>query len=125
MVHYQRSTAKTFSEPAGTIKIVETAGFRSTKQQIEEYMDAGRRLQAYRELKYDFEHGTEVPEDYHDPTRTPGYDPADAMEDLRTAEANLKRSAKTKEDKAQKDKDSEPVVEKKVTEVTSEENVTE
>jgi len=88
-------------ERPGTKKMVETAGYRSTKTRVEEFLDAGRRLQEYRNLKYDFEPGQEVPDDFEDKTRRPGYDPADATQDLRAASARLEQSAKTKKDKAQ------------------------
>lgn len=98
------------AEVPGTQRIVETAGFRTTKQQVNEYLNAGRRLGDYRRMTYDFEDPDKVDEDYEDITRTPGYDPADATADLRTAEENLRESAKKKKQKLEAEKAEEEFV---------------
>nr|UXQ87926.1 MAG: hypothetical protein [Microvirus sp.] len=91
-----RPHPKHSGEKAGTEKTVETTGYRSTKQQVAEYMAAGLQLQTYRSEMYDFEDEKSVDENYTDPTRSPGYDPADASTDLRNAEKRLRDSAAAK-----------------------------
>jgi len=86
-------------EKPGTERIVETTGYRSTKQQVAEYMAAGLQLQNYRNEMYDFESEDKVDEDYEDKTRTPGYDPADATQDLRNAEKRLRQQAAVAKEK--------------------------
>jgi len=86
-------------EKAGTVRMVETTGYRSTKQQVAEYMAAGLQLQNYRNEMYDFESEEKVDEDYEDKTRSPGYDPADASEDLRNAERRLRQQAAAQKEK--------------------------
>jgi len=86
-------------EKPGTKRIVETTGYRSTKQQVAEYMAAGLQLQNYRNEMYDFESEDKVDEDYEDRTRTPGYDPADATQDLRNAEKRLRQQAAVAKEK--------------------------
>jgi len=86
-------------EIPGTHRIVETTGYRSTKQQVAEYMAAGLQLQNYRNQMYDFESEEKVDEDYEDRTRSPGYDPADATQDLRNAEIRLRQQAAVAKEK--------------------------
>jgi len=86
-------------EKPGKERIVETTGYRSTKQQVAEYMAAGLQLQNYRNEMYDFESEEKVDEDYEDRTRSPGYDPADATQDLRNAEKRLKQQAAVQKEK--------------------------
>jgi len=86
-------------EKPGIVRIVETTGYRSTKQQVAEYMAAGLQLQNYRNEMYDFESEDKVDEDYEDRTRTPGYDPADATQDLRNAEKRLRQQASVAKEK--------------------------
>ena len=86
-------------EKPGTVRIVETTGYRSTKQQVAEYMAAGLQLQNYRNEMYDFESEDKVDEDFEDRTRTPGYDPADATQDLREAEKRLRQQAAVNKEK--------------------------
>ena len=86
-------------EIPGTVRIVETTGYRSTKQQVAEYMAAGLQLQNYRNEMYDFETEDKVDEEYEDRTRTPGYDPADATQDLRNAEKRLRQQAAVAKEK--------------------------
>jgi len=86
-------------EIPGTVRIVETTGYRSTKQQVAEYMAAGLQLQNYRNQMYDFESEDKVDEDYEDRTRSPGYDPADATQDLRNAEKRLRQQAAVAKEK--------------------------
>lgn len=85
-------------------KLVETAGYIPTKIQIENMMIAGFRLDQARKLIYDYESQNEQMEAYQmDPTRRPGYDPADAIRDARTYsekllhQANLAKAKKEEE----------------------------
>jgi len=87
------------AEKPGKERIVETTGYRSTKQQVAEYMAAGLQLQNYRNDMYDFESEKDVDENYEDRTRTPGYDPADATQDLRNAEIRLRQQAAVAKEK--------------------------
>jgi len=83
-------------EKAGTETQTETRGYRSTKQQVAEYMAAGLQLQNYRNEMYHFPTPEDVDENYHDQTKDPGYDPADATTNLRAAEKRLREQAKAK-----------------------------
>jgi len=94
---YDRKQSR--GEIPGTVRIVETTGYRSTKQQVAEYMAAGLQLQNYRNQMYDFESEDKVDEEFEDRTRSPGYDPADATEDLRNAEKRLKQQAAVQKEK--------------------------
>lgn len=71
--------------------VVETAGYISPKKQIETLMLAGQRLAQYRasQSEYDFPDG-KIDEGFVDPTRSPGFDMADASQLAMQAEANLK-----------------------------------
>lgn len=75
-------------------RIVETAGYRSAKFQIEELMAAGKRLTDFRKGQYDFPEGTQVDEKFSDPTRSPNFDMADASAILRDVRRNIKRRKK-------------------------------
>ena len=57
--------------------LVETAGYIPADRKIESMIDAGRRLLDFR-AGYEFQDGEEIPDDYLDPTRDPGFDLADA-----------------------------------------------
>lgn len=70
--------------------IVEKAGYVSAQKRIESLILAGHRLDASRKAQYDFEHD-QVDEDFEDPTRTPGYDMADAFQDSFKVNARLKQ----------------------------------
>lgn len=65
-------------EPGGGERLVETAGYVPAEVQISDMLEAGRRLGEYRRDRFDFGSGEEVPEDYFDPTRSRGFDLADA-----------------------------------------------
>lgn len=66
---------------------------------IEQMIAAGQRLEDYRGELYDFQNDEEIDWDYQDPTRNPGYDPADASEML--IELAKKQKAAMKEAKAE------------------------
>ena len=93
---YDKNRIRSKPEKAGTETLVETRGYRSTKQQVAEYMAAGQQLQDYRNQMYDFPDANKIDEDYYDPTRDPGYDPADATTNLRAVEKRLRDQAKSK-----------------------------
>lgn len=57
--------------------LVETAGYVPADRKIESMIDAGRRLKDFR-AGYEFQDDEDVPDDYLDPTRDPGFDLADA-----------------------------------------------
>lgn len=56
---------------------VETAGYISGQQQIENILMAGERLSEYRKEAYDFGVDESVPDNYIDPTRNPNVDMVD------------------------------------------------
>ena len=58
-------------------QITETAGYIPADVQIQDMIAAGMRLGEYRREMYDFGADEEVPDDYVDPTRTPGADAVD------------------------------------------------
>lgn len=74
-------------EVGSDVTHVETAGYRTTAQMIDEIMAAGDRLVAYRQAVYDYDAGAEVPDDAVDPTRRPDFDLADASEALAQVQA--------------------------------------
>lgn len=79
-----------FYERIDNETLVERAGYIPTKQRIEEFINAGKRLSDYRKEKYHFAPGQKIDENFVDPTTNPGYDFAQAKEDLAIAQANLK-----------------------------------
>ena len=72
--------------------VVEIGSYIPAKQQIESFIQSGKNLQAARQGRYDFE--GEVDEDFTDPTRSPGFDMADASQLLMQAEANISEARK-------------------------------
>lgn len=58
--------------------LVESAGYISAQQQIENMMLAGETLNKYRLENYDFTAQMEDDDSYIDPTRSPNFDMADA-----------------------------------------------
>ena len=72
--------------------VVEIGSYISAKKQIESFIQSGKNLQAARQGRYDFE--GEVDEDFTDPTRSPGFDMADASQLLMQAEANISEARK-------------------------------
>ena len=56
----------------------ETAGFISAERRITSLIQAGQRLQDFRESQFDFKDDKSVDLSFYDPTREPGYDLADA-----------------------------------------------
>ena len=60
-------------------QVTETAGYIPADIQIEDMLAAGMRLGEYRREMYDFDANEEVPEDFMDPTRSPGVDVVDVQ----------------------------------------------
>jgi len=75
--------------------VVEIGSYIPAKQQIESFIQSGKNLQASRQGRYDFE--GEVDEDFTDPTRSPGFDMADASQLLMQAEANISEARRIAE----------------------------
>ena len=79
--------------------IVEKSGYIPAKKRIENIMIAGQRLIASRNQLYDDPSGED--EDIPiDRTRNPGYDMADASQDMMSVNERLKASQKAAEDAA-------------------------
>jgi hypothetical protein len=76
---YKQYSTETKTEPR----------YISTKDRITKMLQAGERLERYRQGLYDFPNG-EIDESFTDPTRKPGYDMADAHQDAMLADENLK-----------------------------------
>ena len=62
--------------------LVETAGYVSTEKRITNMILAGQRLVESRRTQYDLEGDYESEDIDLDPTRDPGYDLADATQDM-------------------------------------------
>lgn len=84
-------------------ELVERAGYVPTKKQIETYMLAGKRLAAYRasQGEYDFAPGTEIDEDFSDPTRDGDFDLADAAQLSMSVEKSLQASSEARREDLQ------------------------
>lgn len=74
--------------------ITETAGYVPSDRQIEDMIMAGYRLNQSRAEDFDFPSGEEVPDDFIDPTRSPGFDMADASTLHRNVSYRLRKQAK-------------------------------
>lgn len=57
--------------------LVERSGYFTTRQRIQNLLNAGQQLADYRKQIYDFENG-EIDENFTDPTRNSNFDLADA-----------------------------------------------
>ena len=91
---------------------VETAGYVPAEVQIMDMLSAGIRLNEYRKDRFDFAADEVVPDDFIDPTRSPGFDLADASIIGRDVDSRLKE-AKRLIDEAEAAKEKEVVEEKK------------
>lgn len=80
-------------EKGGGVSEVETAGYIPAEVQIQDMLNAGRRLGEYRRERYDFGSDEEIPKDYYDPTRSPGFDMADASQLQQSVAARLRERA--------------------------------
>lgn len=65
-------------ERGGGTMLVEKAGYIPPKIRIEQFIEAGKRLIAFRKEQFDFAPGEKIDESFSDPTRRPGFDMADA-----------------------------------------------
>jgi len=84
------------------LTITESAGYIPPKVQIENLINAGKRLAQWRKEQYDFPEDDDVDESFEDPTRGPGYDLADASRDAKAVSDRIR--AKAAAGKAEVDK---------------------
>jgi len=85
------------------LTITESAGYVPSKVQIENLIEAGRRLVAYRKEQYDFPNNEDVDDSYEDPTRGPGYDLADASRTAQVVAERLRAQAAAAKSKGSND----------------------
>lgn len=78
--------------------LVETAGYISAKERITNIMLAGQRLENYRKGRFDFDDEKSVDPDFHDPTRDPGFDMADASQMTYAVNSRLEAQKKASEE---------------------------
>nr|QJB18824.1 MAG: hypothetical protein [Microvirus sp.] len=71
-------------------KLTETAGYISREKRITELIQAGQRLDNYRQAHYDSDEVEGEPN--IDPTRKPGYDRAEGTETLHAVKEMLKKA---------------------------------
>lgn len=83
-------------EVGGGKKLVETAGYLSAKQRIDNLITAGRQLMASRAEQYDFPEGTPTDTNFSDPTRSRGFDLADASQVIEHVEMGMRSSIEAK-----------------------------
>lgn len=84
---------KIFVESCGGPSLVETAGYITAEQRINNLISAGRRLVEARKYQYDFPDG-KIPDGYSDPTRSKDFDMSDATQiDLKLAEIAEQKKA--------------------------------
>jgi len=69
-------------------RMVETAGYIPAQKRIEQIMQAGQRLMDYRKEQFDF--WEQIDESFHDPTRDPNFDMADAFRLAEEANARIR-----------------------------------
>lgn len=74
---------------------VDTVGYISSQQRIENLMLAGQRLVAHRSQRYDFEQGSPVDENFADPTRSTNFDLADAHRIAEQVNERLLKASQT------------------------------
>lgn len=79
--------------------ITETAGYVPAEKQIMSMIMAGQRLKEARREEFDFAADEKVPDDFIDPTRSPGFDLADGS---RIGPKALDRLAQQKKDAAER-----------------------
>ena len=100
MTRYKRPDP-VYEEGGGEL-LVETAGYIPPKKQIEQFMLAGKRLEASRRELFDFADGKDTGE--FDPTRSPNFDMADASQLLNPAAERVREGIKkVKEDRKAKE----------------------
>lgn len=89
--HYKRPEKK--YEEVDTTRITEQAGYIPAQVQIQQFINAGKRLNEARGNEYDWDDPKDVDMSLEDPTRTLGFDLADASELAAISAANLAASA--------------------------------
>lgn len=98
-------------ESGGGEKLVEAAGYISAEEQILSMLNAGVRLDESRKELYDFEGDIDDHISFDsvgfDPTRMPGFDPADASALARVVDQRLNDQAKKLQEE-KKAKEAEP-----------------
>lgn len=85
----QKSIPQAFNQISKTQKI----GYISAQQRIESIMRAGYQLKEYRQEQYDFKSLDTIDESLNDPTRSKGFDLADATQ---LSLASMRRSEEQK-----------------------------
>ena len=73
-------TRKRNYEKIDSSSITEQGGYIPPERQIQDMMNAGRRLQEYRMSQYDFASPDDIDESLSDPTRSANFDLADASQ---------------------------------------------
>lgn len=84
--------------------ITEQAGYVPPAVQINQFIQAGQRLDAFKKGVYEFTTDKDVPDDYVDPTRMVGFDLADAS--AMTLEVKNRLKAQALEAQAKKEAES-------------------
>lgn len=84
--YHQWDRPEKYKEPGGGQKKVETAGYISPKQQVQNLLNSGTNLRDYRIQNYQAGHEVKDDEVQIDPTTNPGFDMADASRILRSIE---------------------------------------
>lgn len=79
----------------------EQAGYIPPKQQIEQMILAGRRLDDFRKEQFDFDSEEEIDEELYDPTRSVNFDLADATQMQIAVKQSLTEQAVTASKTAQ------------------------
>jgi len=92
---YNATPAK--PEPPTGIGKVEKAGYMPAKKIIEQMVMAGMRLKAYREDSYDLGPEDEDDGESIDPTRSPGFDLADASQIAMELNRRKREASRSKE----------------------------
>lgn len=97
--HYNLGEFPKVFTPLSDKRLVETAGYISAKQRIENIINAGEKLHAWRAENYDFTGEEPIDEDFCDPTRSKNFDLADVtqIEQRLEAKARSKKASKTLE----------------------------
>ena len=85
-------TRKRNYEEIDSKSITEQSGYIPPERQIQDMMNAGRRLQEYRMSQYDFASPDDIDESLSDPTRSANFDLADATQMAMSADEGIKKA---------------------------------
>lgn len=107
---------ETKGEEMNPISIVETAGYLPADVQIEQLIDAGKRLGEYRKDMYDMEAGEDIDDVAIDPTRSGAFDLADGTMLGRIALSRLEAQKRDAEIKAKKEAENAAMAQEKPSE---------